>query len=954
MASIGPFPSFAFPGVYTETLNEAPQVTAAGGLRVPSFVGVADEVIPVTAYELIRGSSSMADNKVVKEEIVSSGTYPIDGSNRSFRVTFYPIVTGKGTGTTTTTPTDVVAYVNSEPVPVATVAGSTGIVSLITAPVTGDLVEISYYFKRRDTLISNEDISLQADGVNTTFKVENIPIVDGSNGGIITTDVTKVTVKVNTVSVTVSAVDGANGVITLAAAPSGGALVTATYYTNEYQDTYDILPSHNVASITRVGLSTSTTDFVGSTDYILDTTGTLNTINWGNSAIIGYGTHTATAGNEYFYSQISTTLVDNRIYKHKATGTSDGTNKTFTLYDVASNGSGLGRLTDNTSLLTAYIGTTPADTTMVAIAEMSSIASPVTSITLVNAPGTSKNVYVTQYQNILSDNSWTLTNVQAGVSDGTYTVSGSSSGTAMNVVFGAASITQSGPFGAEGIRYPLGASTNNNQFSDAQVIPGAAVAETVTLTFQPAGDGTAIKYVVTSSDTVNGSGTVGDNTGYLGQTYMDLKTGFRITILQGNTYNYTPSDYLTYTVTPNFVTNNTITPGVLTKAIPGLYLYIDPTMGTSGIAVGDTGIVNTYNKSGNEPSIGDFYYVTFDDTKQFNSSGYINPVFVTTERGSQAYAGPLNVNNKLALAAHLAFLNGAPGVILLQVQKTTGGTDAPDSRYITAIDVFNSPMVGGLRPSLMEPVTTSSGVLSYTKTSNIIQSSIRYGNERMTYFGFATGTTPTSAMAYAQGLNSERMTGIYPDGAVVTLTDELGNNVDFLVDGSLLAAAISGRDTSPAFDVAEPLTRKPVVGFSRLARRLDTVTQSQVANSGMTLLDESAAGIYVKIDLTTDVASVLTRTPSVIRIKDYVQKGIRNALDTYIGMKFLTSRTNEITTTVNSYLSSLVKAQIITAYTGVEAIQDPIDPTTVRVTASYSPVLPLLWIVVTFNLRTKI
>jgi len=951
MASIGPFPSFAFPGVYTETLNEAPRITAAGGLRVPAFVGVADEVIPITAYEMIRGSSSMADNLVVKQEMVSSMSYPIDGSNRSFKVTFYPIVTGKGTGTTTNTPTDVVAYVNSESVPVATVTGTTGIVSLITPPATGDLVEISYYFKRYDTLITDDDVSVQADGVNTTFKVENIPIVDGSGGGITTTDPTLVTAKVNTVTVTVSAVDGANGIITLAAAPAGGAVVTFTYYTNEYQNTYDILPSHNVASITRVGLSPSTTDFVGSTDYVLDTTGSLNTINWGNSAITAYGTHTDIAGNEYFYSQISTQLVDNRIYKHKATGLADGTNKSFTLYDVATNGSGLGYETDNTSLLYAYVGTTPNDTTRVSIAEMSSLAD---TITLASAPDASKNVYVTQYQNILTDNSWTLTNVQAGVSDGTYAVSGSSSGTAMNVVYASASVAQSGPFGTEGIRYGSGlASTNNNQFSDAQVTPGAAVAETVTLTFLSSPDSTAFKYAV-SSNVASGTGSVGDNTGYLGQTYMDLKTGFRITINQGNTYVYTPSDYLTYTVTPNFVTNNTVTPGVLTKAIPGLNLFIDPTMGTSGIYVGDTGIVNTYNKSGNEPAIGDFYYVTFNDTKQFNTSGYISPLFVTTERGSQAYAGPLNVNNKLSLAAHLAFLNGAPGVILLQVQKTVGGTDAPDSRYITAIDVFTSPMVGGLRPSLMEPVTTSSGVLSYTKTSNIIQSSIRYGNERMTYFGFAVGTTPTAAMAYAQGLNSERMTGIYPDGAIVTLTDELGNNVDFQVDGSLLAAAVSGRDTSPAFDVAEPLTRKPVVGFSRLSRRLDTVTQSQVANSGMTLLDESAAGIYVKIDLTTDVSSVLTRTPSVIRIKDYVQKGIRGALDTYIGMKFLTSRSNEIITTVNSYLSSLVKAQIITAFTGVDAVPDPVDPTTVRVTASYSPVLPLLWIVVTFNLRTRI
>lgn len=227
MASIGPFSSFAFPGVYTETLNEAPQVTAAAGLRVPAFIGVADEVIPVTAYEMIRGSSSMADNSITKEEISSTITYPIDGSNRSFQVSFFPITTGNGTGTPTTNPNNVTAYVNAQPVPVAAVNGVEGIVSLVTPPLAGDLLEISYFFKRIDTLHTNEDLSDQANGVNKVFKTDFVPIVLGNNGGVTSTDPTTVTVKVGTTSqnaapVPVSALDGASGTITLAAAPGSG------------------------------------------------------------------------------------------------------------------------------------------------------------------------------------------------------------------------------------------------------------------------------------------------------------------------------------------------------------------------------------------------------------------------------------------------------------------------------------------------------------------------------------------------------------------------------------------------------------------------------------------------------------------------------------------------------------------------------------------------------------
>jgi hypothetical protein len=118
-------------------------------------------------------------------------------------------------------------------------------------------------------------------------------------------------------------------------------------------------------------------------------------------------------------------------------------------------------------------------------------------------------------------------------------------------------------------------------------------------------------------------------------------------------------------------------------------------------------------------------------------------------------------------------------------------------------------------------------------------------------------------------------------------------------------------------------------------------------------LQEVAAGINIRIDLTTDLTSVLTRQPSVIRIKDFVQRGSRNVLQSYIGQKFLIEKLGQIEKTLSSYLASLKQAQIIADYSGVKATQDPNDPTIVRVVAFYSPVLPLLWIVITFNLRSS-
>ena len=944
--AIGPLDSFVFPGVLTQTKNEAPRVSAQGAVRLPVFIGVADELNPVSAFEMVRGSSSIADNKVTKELIVSGGSYLIDGSNRTFRVTEYPIVSGTGGGVTTNDPTKVAAYVNDESVPVATVVGADGLVTLQTAPASGDKVEISYYFKHTDTLRTNENLSEQAEGTNTTFKVYYVPIVEGNNGGVTTTDPTKVTVKVGTstsdaTAVTVSAVNGTDGIITLAAAPLAGRTVLATYYSNEYQDTYDILPSHNVSSITKVGYNSTTSDFVNGTDFVLDTTNAhYAMINWGHSFHISSGSHTA--GSEYFDdSQISGLLFDNHNWRRLADKTANGTLTTFTLEAVPKSGSGFGKTTDDPSKLGVYIGTSPVDATLAgisgqpAVVEMNGASK---TITFATAPAYGQSIYVTQYANLLTDDTWTLTDKTTGaVGAGHYGIVGINSGIAMDVQWSGIDTTLASVVKTV-IPYPAG---EGSAFMDVQVDPTKAIEELVTLRFSDDSG----NYSVFSSVLATGTGSMGDNTGHLNQTYIDKKTGFRVTLVTPDTGTFQTNDFIGYSVTPDIITAATST-----RAIPGIKTIV---ANTTGITLGDTAVLTTYNKSGAEPNIGEFYYVTFEDTKDFDEDGLIDPVYVTTEKDALAYAGPLAVNNKLALAAHLSFLNGAPGMILMQIQKTSGESEAPTSRYIKAIDYFNNPMEGGLRPALMEPVTTIPAVLSYVKSSNTIQSSIRYANERMTYFGFPINTTPSAAVAYAQSMNNELMTGIYPDGGIVTLTDELGNNVDYLVDGALLAAAVAGRDTSPAYDVAEPLTRKPVAGFTRLYRRPDTVTQAQIACAGVTILEEQPAGVIVKIDLTTDVSSALTRTPSVIRIKQFVQKGTRNALSPYIGMKFLPSRLNEIETTLKSYLSALVKAGIIVAFQGVKATPDANDPTTVNVEAYYAPTLPLLWIVVTFNLRTR-
>ena len=98
---------------------------------------------------------------------------------------------------------------------------------------------------------------------------------------------------------------------------------------------------------------------------------------------------------------------------------------------------------------------------------------------------------------------------------------------------------------------------------------------------------------------------------------------------------------------------------------------------------------------------------------------------------------------------------------------------------------------------------------------------------------YYAGKTPENAMSLAQTLNSSRMRLVYPDVAVIQLTNAFGSTKEHLVDGTMIAAALAGSVVSPSVDVATPWTGRNLVGFSQLGRRLDAVEMNQVATKGV-------------------------------------------------------------------------------------------------------------------------
>ena len=445
-------------------------------------------------------------------------------------------------------------------------------------------------------------------------------------------------------------------------------------------------------------------------------------------------------------------------------------------------------------------------------------------------------------------------------------------------------------------------------------------------------------FVVTSSNPAGSAGT-----GIPGQTYTDAQTGLRFTVLPAQTAGgYTNAGSFTMTSSQSFL----VDPSRPFYSIPGLETTVSNTV---GVVVGDSGSIQTFNPSGVSPSIGDFYYISYQYQKQDFSVQLYQQLSVI-----EANFGAVATTNPVSLAAYLAILNGALIIGISQVLAVPNTAQASDASYISAIQALATPLPGSIKPNIIVPLATSTAVYSYLTQHVETMSLIQNQSERMGFIGFASGTVPSAAQTVAQSLVSNRMVAFYPDSVIVTLTDELGNAYQAVVDGTMFAVGAAGAVVSPSVDVATPYTRRTLQGYTSIPRVLDPIDANQTAVSGVTILEDLNQLIRIRQGLTTNMTSILTRLPTVTQISDYVQQQSRSALDSFVGTKFLSTRTNEVVVTMTGLFKSLVQAEIVGAFTGLAATVDPNDPTTLDFTAYYQPIFPLLYIVLTFNLRANI
>ncbi|MDD5649722.1 MAG: hypothetical protein PHF86_04780 [Candidatus Nanoarchaeia archaeon] len=898
----GPFQGYAPPSVYvTSTLD-----SAIGGLlanlRIPALIGTAEEIKRTEGYELVRGSSPNFDNKKVNEDVSTQLT----GTNRDFIVSNFPIVIGDGLGQITNNTNDVEVKVNGTKVIVAKVEGVNGKVYLALAPSDSDVVTVTYFYKKTDTKITDEDLSDQVDGSTVTFFAHYKPIVDGSNAGKASTNINNIIVKVNNSIVEVSNLDGVEGSFTLTTPPVLTDTLTVTYYFNTHLNTADDLPYSGLTRMIRVGVSPETTDFVENVDYAIIN----DQIQWGTGYKLSQVIHTT--GGEFFDdNQIQATLVDDKIYNEDVSSQFTGIETSFTvIHTPIVDGTGRDIVTNDPSHVIVTVNGTSVIVTRVD-GEQGIVY-------LKTAPAGGSVVKVTYWRSRMEDDTYSLEVVTSGgVGVGSYTISSLEDGRLGIAIPGAEFVANPGFTGANYITGPT-------------VSKGYTVDETVTLTFT-----SNTQFSVTSTDAINGS----SGFGITGSTYVDQKTGLMFTLSVDPLYASGDTLEINVTAEATFITS--VLP---VTSIPGMYLFVN---NTTDVTSGDITDLITFDKSGNEPNVGDVYYVSYYYEKDnFDCALFTKFKDITNEYGD------LNASNPLVLSSYLMFLNGATALILCQVQKVEGSDLASDASYIEVLQRLEQD-VNGVNPSVIFPVTSSQSIINYTATHCAVQSSKRNKRERISFFGFSVGTEPMDAGNFALSLNTERMIGVYPDGAVIELVEPDGTVSEHVIDGTFIAAAFCGLNVNPIYDVATPMTRKTLLGFKNLVRSLDEVTMDLVATRGLTVIMKVSSSFIVRHGLTTNMTNTLTREIMVITIRDFINQETRRVLEPFIGRKMTSNLPGEISATLGSTLASAVDSQIITDYKGVVAERDSVQPDYIKVTGFYIPMLGLNWCDVEYQVRVR-
>lgn len=273
--------------------------------------------------------------------------------------------------------------------------------------------------------------------------------------------------------------------------------------------------------------------------------------------------------------------------------------------------------------------------------------------------------------------------------------------------------------------------------------------------------------------------------------------------------------------------------------------------------------------------------------------------------------------NRLALGLYLARLNGTTSVYGLQVNYNRSETKLAPDQYDYAVALAKLEAADFVYRIV--PLDLNNNINEVVINHIELMSSPEEKGERRAFLSYAAvgainnfNDLYKEVGGYATRINNERINLLNKYNAGIYLpSGELLDPIDVAGSEPFICAALAGKEGS--MNISASLTKTTLSGFASIKEIVPTLRtqRNMLAQKGVMLLEKGASGdslTTVRHSLTTNMSTIETRETSVVTIKDYTGKLLRNTLDQFIGKANLI--TDELLTRIQASCETTLDSEI--------------------------------------------
>jgi len=370
--------------------------------------------------------------------------------------------------------------------------------------------------------------------------------------------------------------------------------------------------------------------------------------------------------------------------------------------------------------------------------------------------------------------------------------------------------------------------------------------------------------------------------------------------------------------------------------LPGFYNY------KAGVDYNVVDNTIDWSLAGTEPDTGAIYYITY---KKYKSTINYEPILTFSIKEARRVWGNEyedGAQSDLTLAANLAFSNGASKVIGVQ-SPSNSLSDFQDS-----IDKLEGEEI-----YVLCVLSDDENVITYAINHVMKMSSYLNRKERILIISPKNGLSSISDFkSYAESIKNDRVIMIVPKSVNKIVKDSKTQlDVNLTLDSVYAGSGLAGLICNPAFDEAEPMTRKVIGGIDGLVGKYLESEMNSLAESGITVLVDEGGIIRIRHGITTDTTNANTEEISLRSIRDQLAIESRELLESrYIGAKATPGTLSSIPATLSVFLNRKIRQTVISEYKDITVEQDTADPRQIYVSFNVKAIYPITWIDISYSL----